>query len=496
MVNDFIFKKPEEEGLDSKYVLAFLERMREYKVNLHSFMLVRNGNILTEAYYKPFHKDFPHRIYSSSKTYASIAVGMLIGEGKLCLTDRIADYFPEYMDREQHKWMKECTVEDALKMAVPILTDSYCDGKHKEWAWTFFNCQEALKPAGTVFNYNTSGTFILNVLVEKITGKPFLEYMRPVFDKIGVSKDIWCVKTPDGFSRGGSGIVTTLRDFAKFGELLLNMGEYKGEQLIPRDYMEKATSVQISNILENTYSLRKGHGYGYQIWVTEGGFSLLGMGSQFVFAFPDKNFMFVCQGDTQCSNDWSGCMIFDAVKHLLYDNLCEGQVCGDGTSNEKLNALLEGLTLEYNSSYGEDRSEFEKQIDGKKYVLEAGNPMGWKWVRFDLTETGGRLTYENERGEKKIDFGWNKYVQGTFPETHYYDRQMEVPSNRELDCMAAASWTEKTKLLLRVYITDVNMGNCFMTFGFKGDEVGIMLNKRMEFALQDYQGYAGGCVAK
>ena len=114
MINDFTFKSPEELGLDSKFVLQFLERMREYKVNLHSFMLARKGDILTEAYYKPFHKDFAHRIYSSSKTYVSIAVGMLIGEGRLGLNDKLVDYFPEYMDREQHKWMQECTVEDAL----------------------------------------------------------------------------------------------------------------------------------------------------------------------------------------------------------------------------------------------------------------------------------------------------------------------------------------------------------------------------------------------
>ena len=97
---------------------------------------------------------------------------------------------------------------------------------------------------------------------------------------------------------------------------------------------------------------------------------------------------------------------------------------------------------------------------------------------------------------KKIPFGWNRYETGTFPETHYYDKQVDTPACRELDMMAAASWIEPQKLLLRVYITDTSFGNCFMTFGFKGDEVGIMLNKRAEFFMDDYVGYAGGETEK
>ena len=69
---------------------------------------------------------------------------------------------------------------------------------------------------------------------------------------------------------------------------------------------------------------------------------------------------------------------------------------------------------------------------------------------------------------------------------------MDVPSNRELACMADLSWTEEKKILLRVYIVDSSLGNCFMTFGFKGNEVGIMMNKRAEFFMDDYMGFAGG----
>ncbi len=490
MVNDLIFKTPEEEGLSSKAILQFLDYVEEHKMNLHSFMLVRHGNIIAEGYFKPFHKDFMHRLYSASKTYVSMAVGKLIGEGRVALSDPLWQYFPEYIEGELPKWLKETTIEDALKMSVPMLTDTYFERDYKEWAWTFFSHpkrSKPLKPAGTVFNYNTSASFILDVLVEKLTGKTFLEYLRPEFDKIGVSKDIWCVKAPDGFSWGGSGVVCTLRDYAKFAELLMHKGEYKGEQLLPRDYVERATSKQIYLLTENVYVPSR-DGYGYQVWISKRGFSLKGMGTQLAYCFPDKDFMFVCQGDTQCGFDVTDKEISSFVDRHFYDALQDGPIaCDDST--EALKAKLENLTI--NADFGEAHVPFEQELNGVKYVLEE-NGMGWKWFRFDFAGDEGTLTYENRRGVKKIPFGLGKYVQGTFPETDYYDVQVDLPSNRELNAMFSANWVEEKKILVRNYIVDTNLGNCFMTFGFKGDEVGLAFNKRAEFFMDDYAGFAGG----
>ena len=489
MINDLEFCKPEEAGLDSARISKFIERMKEKKVNLHSFLIARDGKILTEAYYKPFDKDFKHRLYSCSKTYVALAIGRLIGEGKIKLEDRIADLLPEYAEGATHKWLKECTVEDSLKMSVPQLTDTYAAHDYKEWAWTFFNHptkSKALKPGSTVFNYNTSGSFILDVIVEKITGMTFLEYMRPVFDKIGVAKDIWCVKAPDGYSWGGSGVITTLRDFAKVAELLLNKGEYKGEQLLPRDYMEKATSKQIDNIEGNAYSMFVTKGYGYQIWITEHGYAMNGMGSQFAFCFPEKNMLFVCQGDTQGAP--VGDYIYEQFAHEIYEYVQDEALQG-GKAYEKLQTELSELAL--NVDYGEAHMPFEKEVDGIKYYLEE-NRMGWKWFQFNFEGDEGVLTYENERGVKRINFGCNALRKGTFPETHYYGEQVDVPANRELNCLADLAWTEAKKILLRIYIVDNSFGNCFITFGFKGDEVGVMMHKTAEFFLNEYVGFAGG----
>ena len=493
MINDLVFKTPEEEGLPSERLLRFIQLLERRKMNLHSFMAVRHGNIIAEGYYKPFDKDFMHRLYSCSKTFVSLAIGRMVGEGIVKVEDKIAQYLPSSMvEGDLHKWMEELTIEDALKMSVPMLTDTYFARDYKDWAWTFYSHPErskALKPGGTVFNYNTSGTFILCVLIETLTGKTFLEYLRPVFDKIGVSKDIWCVESPDGYAWGGSGVVCTLRDFAKVGELLLHKGEYKGEQLLPKEYMERATSKQISNLYENSYAELKAAGYGYQVWINEVGYSMYGMGSQLVFCFPDKDFMFVCQGDTQSEADDSAPYIYDLVRSVLYDSLQDEAIETDGRAYALLQEKLNNLEL--HKDFGEAHSSFEKEIDGVRYNVTEGW-MGWKWFRFDFEGDRCVLTYENRRGVKKLTFGMGEFIKGTFPETNYYDKRVDTPANRELDSLFIANWSEEKKLLLRTYIIDANIGNCFMTFGFKGDEVGVMFYKRAEFFLDDYVGFCGG----
>lgn len=492
MVNDLCFVAPERQGLSSNHVLRFIELMEKRKVNLHSFLIYRRGDILAEGYCKPFDKDFKHRLYSSSKTVVSLAIGKMVGEKRISLDDTLEKYFPEYVNDTTNKWLKECTIEDTLKMAVPMRSTTYGQ-EDSDWVQTCFSQQAkaaCIKPAGTVFSYNTSATFLLCVLIKKLTGKDFLEYLRPEFDKIGVSKDVWCVKSPDGYEWGGSGVVITMRDFAKIGELVLHKGKYNGEQLIPQEYMEKATSKQISNILVGDFSSLRTYGYGYQIWINEKGYSLQGLAGQYVFCFPDKDFMFVCNGDIASS---VGDYLYESVCNVLYENIQQDAL---PTNEKAYNRLQDKLNnLEFIKGFGEKHSDFEKEVSGVTYELEK-NDMGWKWLRFDFQGETGTLTYENAGGVKSIPFGCGEFVEATFPETHYYDRTIGVPADRGLQARFIAEWTEEKKVLLRAYIIDTNFANLFMTFGFKGDEVGCMFWTRAEMCLEKYTGFAGGRVKK
>ncbi len=479
---------PESEGIPSRAISRFIDKIKKYKMNIHSFAFLRRGFVAAEAYAKPFFdENFMHRMYSCSKSVVSLAVGKLVKEKRIRLTDKICDYFPEYTDEYTDESIKNITIEDMLEMSVPPLTDAYALRPDLPWTESFFKVK-GVKPSGTIFDYNSSSTFILGVLVEKLVGKTFIDYLRPEFDKIGVGENVYCVLSPDGHAWGGSGVVCTMRDFIKICLLVAERGKHDGEILLPEDYLARATSKRVSNYTRNDYTPRKSEGYGYQFWITDKGYSAYGMGSQYAFFFPDKDLLFVCTGDTQVSaDDFCGEFLYEWVSDV-YDEVTDKKL-DEGDDYEILKRKTDEFSLP--DFCGVKQTPFAGEINGKKYILRA-NEMGIKWFRVWLNNDDGFFEYENARGVKRLNFGLCGYKQGKFPETNFYSRRVGIPSGIEQDCIVAAEWTEEKKLLIRAYVIGSNFGNVFITLGFKGDEVGVAMNKKAEFFMDDYEGFAYG----
>ena len=482
---------PEKAGISPEKIIGFVEKIKRYKMNIHSFIFVRNEKTVAEAYAKPFFdENFEHRLYSCSKSFVALAIIKLLGENKIKLTDKICDYYPEYVDDNTDELIAETTIEDMLKMAVPMETDSYGMRKDLGWLESFFKVKSS-KISGRIFDYNSSSSYVLGCLVEKLTGKTFVDYLRPEFDETGV-KNVWCVKSPDGHAWGASGVVCTLRDFARVGVLLLNKGNVNGKQILSKEYIEMATSRQINNYVENNFTPRNAMGYGFQFWVTDEGFSMYGMGSQYMFCFPETNLVFCCNGDTQVDGyDFCGDLLYEWVREIN-DGISDGLVCGD-TDDTELQKVLSEYSLPL-SGFDADYGLIEK-INGKKYLLE-DNDMKIKWVKLIFRGDCGKFVYENERGEKSFDFGVNKFVKGVFPEEDYYSEQVGVPSKRRQNTVAVCECVGKENLLIRAYITDSNFGNLFISLGFKDDAIGVSMKKRAEFFLDDYKGVAHGRLAE
>ncbi|MBR7117036.1 MAG: serine hydrolase [Clostridia bacterium] len=475
------FSSPESLGVRSEGILKFIRFVRENKINLHSFLFQKGGRIIAEGYYPPFDESFLHRLYSSTKTYVALAVGMLVTEGRIKLSDTIISFFPELDTPEVPELMRLCTVEDALMMStpyypagaaeVPDIKNPYASPCHK--------------PAGALFAYG-DGNAMCTSVVERVTGMYLTDYLRPLLDKLGVGKDTVCIKDYHGGAWGGSGMLSTLRDFAKVAEFVGNKGNRHGEQLIDREYMERMTSLRTSTLSKNFYSELTTYGYGYQTWITPDAICMRGMGAQDAFYFEKSGLLFVCTGDTMTDSDVSDTRLYDAIKYFIVDDI--GEPIPEGAAYTRLQTELKSLEL---PRYGEAHSSIESEVAGIRYTLDK-NGMGWSDFVITLNGDEGEITYHNSRGEKCIRFGIGKYLKGSFPETHYYDMQRGVPSGRELDCLAIAEWLEERVLLLRVYITDTSFGSVFAKIAFKDDMAALSFAKRGEFLLDDYGGYALG----
>ena len=492
MVKDLNFVSPESQGVKSKEILKFVDYLKREKLNFHSFMFVKDGNILGEAYAKPFiDENTLHRIYSSGKTYVAMAIGKLIGDKLLSLDDKLISFFPEFDINLVNEKHRETTVRDALTMSVPLDFPVYATDNN--WMRGFFlNEQNPCSiDTGVVFRYSTPATFILCVIIRRLTGKSYLEVLRPIFDKIGVGDDIWCVLSPDGYEHGGSGTMTTLRDFAKMGEFIMNKGCVDGEQLIPLEYMEQATSKQISTYVlddfyeKNVYHPTKSNGYGFQMWMHKHGFCLLGIYNEKIICFPEKNFMFVVMGDSHISADYWYSRLEDIYLSISDTPLEESE------DYSILQKELAGYNMPV--GYGEKHSITEEKVNGATYKLNE-NCMNIDSFTLDLKEDEGTFNFVKNGENKVIKFGLEKFVLDYFPETHYPNEQLRQPANRMSKCVSSASWVDEKTLLIRAHSIDTFIFSVHTYLTFNGDKVVLNMQSVAESFMKkgEYSGLVQG----
>ena len=481
------FCRPEEGGVSSEWVSDYIRTLNDKRKMCHSFLMIRHGKVFAEGYWAPFHKDFKHRMYSISKSFVSGAIGMLVDEGKIKLSDRIVDYFPDKLPADLDPLIAEMTIRDMLMMATCHRGTTYnlpTGPEEKDWLATFFN--PARKPdhkPGTVFLYDTSSTHTLCVLVERLTGKTLLGYLQDkVLSEIVFSEDAWCVQAPEGNSWGGSGVMCTTRDLARYALLFANDGRINGKQYLSKEYIREATTAQIDN---------GAYGYGYQIWrQRNNAFSFNGMGGQYALVVPDKDFLLICTSDSQGDPDnYNG--IPDLIFDTVIDKIADAPLPQDDGAYGSLCSLI--ASLKVSVPFGDRYSPLMEKINGVTYTLDE-NPMGIKSFKIRFTEDGGLLTYHTNRGDKKFPFRLAAYEDTTFPETHYYGTRITVPADREYRCLNAGVWQDENNFLLRTYVIDDYFGNMSANFSFTDNKVSLTITKNAEWFMNEYPGTAQGMV--
>ncbi len=86
---------PEQQGIASAAIIGFVEAVEEQIHDLHSFILVRHGNVVAEGWWSPYASDRPHMLFSLSKSFTSSAIGLAVMEGRLSVDDTVLSFFPD-----------------------------------------------------------------------------------------------------------------------------------------------------------------------------------------------------------------------------------------------------------------------------------------------------------------------------------------------------------------------------------------------------------------
>jgi CubicO group peptidase (beta-lactamase class C family) len=308
---------PEAEGVPSSAILAFVEAAEQNVDALHSLMVVRHGKVVAEGWWEPYRRDDPHALFSLTKSFTSTAVGLAIAEGLLSLDDPVLGFFPDEAPAPPGDHLKAMRVRDLLAMSTghhaDVLENFPYLAPDVSQTRAFLALPVAHKP-GTHFVYNTPASHMLSAIVQKATGTTLLDYLRPrLLEPLGIRSPRWDA-TPAGVTLGGFGLSTTTEDIARFGQLCLQKGEWRGERLLPAEWMEAATARQASN--GSNPASDWDQGYGYQFWrcrhrVYRGD----GAFGQYCIVMPEQDAVVAITG---------GVRDMQAVLNLVWEHLLPG----------------------------------------------------------------------------------------------------------------------------------------------------------------------------
>lgn len=289
---------PEAQGVSSAGIRDFIETANHEVDSMHSFMLIRHGQVVAEAWWKPQSADEQHVLWSLSKSFTSTAVGMAAADGKLSIDDPVLTFFPSEGPSEPSANLKAMRVRDLLTMTTGHQEVLNLRDQKAETNWTsaFLSHPVPHKP-GTHFAYNTAATYMLSAIVQKVTGQSLLDYLKPrLFDPLGIENPKWDV-SPQGISIGGYGLFIRTEDIAKFGQLYVQKGQWHGKQLVPAAWVEQATSKQVSN--GSNPNSDWDQGYGFQFWrCRHGVYRGDGKAGQFCIVLPEQDAVIAITANT------------------------------------------------------------------------------------------------------------------------------------------------------------------------------------------------------
>jgi CubicO group peptidase (beta-lactamase class C family) len=266
-----------------------IHAVAEQDLRVLNIVVRQNGNITAEH---DFVEEKRVLLWSASKTFTSMAIGIAEYEGYLKMEDKLSKYF---QTPSQALW-DQITIHDLLCMGIgqekDPLSEALNSGKSLDNIEKLFFEEPIIYKPGTHFFYSNAVTYMLSKLISIQTKMCLNEYLRSrVYEPLGFENVQW-EKDVHGIDFGCSGLYLSAHELAVFGQLLLNEGEWKNKRLIPQKYIQEATRQQISTADFNKFFATADHksGYGYQLWMNSyaGSYRLDGLYGQYAVIIPDK----------------------------------------------------------------------------------------------------------------------------------------------------------------------------------------------------------------
>jgi len=289
---DFEKASCKDANIEKGMLVDLFDKIESDKMNIHAMILVKDGNKVFDAYASGYGPDVRENIYSISKSFTSVAIGILIDRGLLKLDDMILKFFKDSVNNYRPVY-ETMTLKHLLTMSVGHPYDYMYNLQPDQDPIKVFFEGDIVDEPGTKFMYNNLCTFLLSAIVTKITKMSLLDFCDiEIFQPLEIEKPVW--KSFGAMTLGASGLELSAIDLAKFGHLLLNNGKWREKQIVSKLYLDQATSFQIATThVENP---KDRYGYGYQFWMNDfGDYRCAGLFKQYIVINKEFNVVFVTQ---------------------------------------------------------------------------------------------------------------------------------------------------------------------------------------------------------
>lgn len=279
-----------------------------------AFVVVHNGQLVYERYFNGYNESEPHGMASLAKVFTG-AIIQSLAEENLIDVEKTAD---TYIKELKNTPFGKATLQQLMDMQVSAEypTHGYMQlglenqdaqlylasnilprGKNYEGPMKIYDMlleAEETAPPGSAFSYNNGSTETLAWIIRTITGKSLAENVSErIWSQIGMEENAYYVTDETKVEQASAGLNATARDMARFGQLLLNNGQYDGKQIVPSSITESVKNVQEGE-------LAIGHGasisYHNQWWIPhneQGAFEVLGSYGQTLYIDPKASMVIV-----------------------------------------------------------------------------------------------------------------------------------------------------------------------------------------------------------
>ena len=267
-----------------------------------ALLVLKDDQITYEKYFLGTQRDDKRISWSMAKSFVSILFGMQVDAGNIDIEQTVGAYLPE----QAKSGYGNVKVKHVLQMSSGVkwnedYLDFYSDinkmGRVLAIGGSLDQMTSELvneSTPGNAFHYVSMDTHVISMILRRVTNKSLVELIQQnLWNTIGMESDAYWLTDSHGAEFALGGLNVTTRDYARFGQLLLNNGEFNGKQIVSAQWIKAATTPQAEYLKPQADKL----GYGYQIWLPpaaqQGEFFCVGVYGQYIYVNQQHNVVIV-----------------------------------------------------------------------------------------------------------------------------------------------------------------------------------------------------------